>query len=301
MAHDGGMPDQVRRRTYPDAATPGSLPQGFSDPLRSDFNRLADAAARLGRGAIPGLMLAARDGRTLQVQLCAIKALGMIPHPVALEARRRISLLPLDGERGRIVRGAFPDRIRFDQPWDLDAVIASFIHHDDYASAHRFELFRLGCALRARATQLDEQIRIREAWLADAPARRAEAKKRRRRAEELERMRLAEAEQLRRRRQEEGNKREALAREFYRLRRAREEADRARRRLDHDQRTDAQMADEARLAELRRAAPRLRAVTPRPVPASRSPSIPTDEPLIREEPYYFCTKCGYFNWSHRHD
>jgi hypothetical protein len=200
-----------------------------------------------------------------------------------------------------MVRGAYPDRIRFDQPWDVDAVIASFLLHDDYGSAYRFELLKLGRALRARAVQLDERIRIREAWLADAPARKAEATKRRSRAKELERIRLAEAEQLRRRRQEERNRREALAREFYRLTREREKADRARRRLDHDQRIDAQVADEARLAKLWKTAPRLRAVTPRPVPASRSPSIPTDEPLIREEAYYFCTKCGYFNWSHRHD
>lgn len=120
------MSDQRARITYDEAVTTVRLPLGFTDPKPSNFNRLASAAGRLGRAAIPALMLAARDGRTLRAQLCAIKALGMMYHPTAVEARRRISLLELDGDRGRIVRSAFPDGMPFGEAWDVDKVIAAF-------------------------------------------------------------------------------------------------------------------------------------------------------------------------------
>ncbi len=126
------------------------LPPGFADPMPADFNRLASAAARLGRVAIPVLMLAARDGRTLRAQLCAIKALGMMPHPTAVEARRRISSLQLDGDRGKIVRSAFSHGMPFDEPWDVDNVIATLLRNRD-SLALSIAFPADGAALRAAA------------------------------------------------------------------------------------------------------------------------------------------------------
>lgn len=115
-----------------DAVEDMLLPQVRSLGLVDDarFNKLATNAARLGPSAIPDLMLIARDGPDPYAQLCAIKALGLMRHPAAVEARRRISLLKLDGDRGRMVRGAFPNPpVPFDEPWNvLD--VTNTLYHD---------------------------------------------------------------------------------------------------------------------------------------------------------------------------
>lgn len=104
------------------------------------FNKLASAAARRGSKAIPDLMVAARDG-SMEAQLCAIKALGMMRHPTAAEALRRISLLELDLRRGRILRAAHPrPPTPFHEPWNVLDVANTLLQADWETVAQEKEL-----------------------------------------------------------------------------------------------------------------------------------------------------------------
>ena len=178
---------QGKWKCYRDPVTPFVLPKGFDDPGPSDFNWLAAQAASFGPAAVPALMLVARDGRTFRAQLCAIKALGMVHHPMAVEARRRVSLLELDGDRGRVVRGACTNLDEsFDDLWDADMVIAKVLGKESHSVSSaegedlrqyylqmdrlRVEAMAGNEAARAdRATQA-AYAALRQAWEATHPA-----------------------------------------------------------------------------------------------------------------------------------
>lgn len=100
---------------------PPSLPVDIEAPTVGEFHVLASHAADLGRGAIPALMLLARDGHQPLGRLCAICALGRMSSnvPVARVALIRIARLPRVGLHGYVVRAAVPDyRWPFEGSWD---------------------------------------------------------------------------------------------------------------------------------------------------------------------------------------
>ena len=101
--------------------TVSDLPAGIEAPTVGEFHVLAAQASRLGRPAIPSLMLLARDGRQPLARLCAICALGRMSSvvPSANEALRRIARLPMVGPHGYVVRAAIADyRWPFKGLWD---------------------------------------------------------------------------------------------------------------------------------------------------------------------------------------
>ena len=226
---------------------------GLEPAMPSHFNRLASAAARLGRAAIPALMLAARDGRTLRAQLCAINALGMMSHPTAVEARRRISLLEVDGDRGRIVRSAFPDSMPFGEPWDVDKVIAALLRHG-YSSAQRAAFPAAGNAIYALVERTEAVERERNHLKADdnrlkaVKAASATARKK------ITEARKSKAEAAERARKERAEKPKTNAEVHRRVERA-EAAERARVALETRRRLDARwtwLLEQAEAAEGRR-------------------------------------------------
>jgi hypothetical protein len=291
------------------------LPLTLEDPDPTAFNALALAAASLGPAAIPALMLVARDSPAIRGQLCAIKALGMIPGAKAIEARRRVSSLDLVGDRGLVVKCAYPGSLPFDQPWDVDPTVQLLLRSGGVGSVE----WATSGDIPSPADDIEkpqQDLRRQPPRTADQRARDDELFERMRNARGLA---LAEEAERRRVREERARHRaaarvakeaeQARARQAARDRRAAESRAQVEREREEDQRrrllelrdresrrqeleavwrTETHAAEE--IAKIKRSAPRL------PPPLFGPTGLEASE--VRQVPSYgftdpgVCSQCG---------